>query len=84
MVAWLLSNQKDSGTTQNGSLYKVVTLHTYVSHTRWGDNYIYKHMHGCMSSGMDVCIYSLGEEAEEERKVIGPQGIPVQGANKAG
>ena len=41
-------------------------------------------MHGCMCSGMDVCIYSLGEEAEEERKVIGPQGIPVQGANRAG
>ena len=36
------------------------------------------------ADGMDVCIYSLGEEAEEERKVIGPQGIPVQGANKAG
>ena len=31
-----------------------------------------------------MCIYSLGEEAEEERKVIGPQDIPVQGANRAG
>ena len=36
-----------------------------------------------MCSGMDVCIYSLDKEAEEERKVIGPQGIPVQGGNKA-
>ena len=41
-------------------------------------------MHEYLCSGMDVCIYSLGEETEEERKVIGPQAIPVQGANRAG
>ena len=67
MVAWLLSNQKNSGTAQNGCLYKVVTLRTYVCTTqpmRWQ---LCKHMHEYLCS-----------------QVIGPQGIPVQGANKAG
>ena len=65
MVAWLLSNQRNSGRTQMAPFTKLQYVRTYVPH-------ISTCMSTCVQAWMSVSIAYMGEKAEEKRKVIGP------------